>query len=173
MIYALDDKAPQIDARAWVADNATLIGNVRLAAAASIWWNAVLRGDNDLIDIGERSNIQDGSVLHTDPGLQLVVGQGVTIGHMVMLHGCTIGDDTLVGIGAIVLNRAVVGRGCLIGAGTLIPEGKVIPDGSVVMGSPGKIVRSVSDEDLARIRLAASHYVDHIQEYRAGLVSLG
>ena len=173
MVYSLDDKVAQIDASAWIADTATIIGNVRLGGNASVWWNAVLRGDNDLIEIGSGSNIQDGSVLHTDPGLALLVGRGVTVGHMVTLHGCSIGDDTLVGIGAIVLNRAQIGRGCLIGAGTLIPEGKVIPDGSVVMGSPGKVVRQVTADDLARIRLAASHYIDHIREYRAGLHALG
>jgi carbonic anhydrase/acetyltransferase-like protein (isoleucine patch superfamily) len=172
MIHALDGKTPKIDASAWVADTATIIGNVRLAENVSVWWNSVLRADNDLIEVGSGSNIQDGSVLHTDPGLALIVGRGVTVGHMVMLHGCTIGDDTLVGIGAIVLNRAVVGRGCLIGAGALIPEGKVIPDGSVVMGSPGKIVREVTADDLARIRLAASHYIDHIREYRVGLTPI-
>ena len=172
MIHALDGKTPQIDASAWVADTATIIGNVRLAENVSVWWNTVLRADNDLIEVGSGSNIQDGSVLHTDPGLALRVGRGVTVGHMVMLHGCSIGDDTLVGIGAIVLNRAVVGRACLIGAGALIPEGKVIPDGSVVMGSPGKIVREVTADDLARIRLAASHYIDHIREYRDGLTPI-
>ena len=145
-IYRIGEKAPQIDASAWIAPNATVIGDVRLAANASIWWNAVLRGDNDPITIGENTNIQDGSVLHTDEGVPLTIGRDVTVGHMVMLHGCTIGDGSLIGIGAIVLNRAVIGKNCLIGANTLIPEGKVIPDRSLVMGSPGKVVRELTDE---------------------------
>lgn len=169
MIYALGNKAPQLADSVWVADNAVIVGDVRLADDASVWWNTVLRGDNDTITIGTASNIQEGSTLHTDLGIPLVVGQRVTVGHMVMLHGCTIGDDSLIGIGAIILNRAVIGRECLIGAGTLIPEGKSIPDRSVVMGSPGKIVRMVSDDDLARIRLAATHYVAHAHDYRTGL----
>jgi carbonic anhydrase/acetyltransferase-like protein (isoleucine patch superfamily) len=171
-IYVLPGRLPQIDESVWLADNAVVIGKVSLGKDVSIWWNAVLRGDNDTIAVGEGSNIQDGSVLHTDEGIAMTIGARVTVGHMVMLHGCSIGDDTLIGIGAIILNRAVVGRECLIGAGTLIPEGKIIPDRSVVMGSPGKVIRQVNDDDLARIRAAADHYVAHIRDYRAGLQAL-
>jgi carbonic anhydrase/acetyltransferase-like protein (isoleucine patch superfamily) len=168
-ILALGDKQPQIDDDAWIADNAIIIGDVVLAKDASVWWNTVVRADNDTITIGPATNVQDGSVLHTDEGITLTIGARVTVGHMVMLHGCTIGDGSLIGIGAIVLNRAVIGRNCLIGAGTLIPEGKTIPDGSVVMGAPGKVVRQVTEQDLARMRLAADHYVEHVRAYRAGL----
>jgi carbonic anhydrase/acetyltransferase-like protein (isoleucine patch superfamily) len=165
-VYRLADRNPQVHPTAWIAPNATVIGDVRLGAGASIWWNAVLRGDNDPIAIGENSNIQDGSVLHTDEGVPLTLGRDVTVGHMVMLHGCTIGDGSLIGIGAIVLNRAVIGRDCLIGAGSLIPEGKVIPDRSLVIGSPGKVMRELTDEEVARLRHAARHYVDNAQRYR-------
>ncbi|MDQ5941472.1 MAG: hypothetical protein QG572_285, partial [Pseudomonadota bacterium] len=127
-VYLIGDKKPQISASAWVAPNATVIGDVRLAAGSSIWWNAVLRGDNDPISIGENSNIQDGSVLHTDEGVPMNIGANVTVGHLVMLHGCTVGDGSLIGIGSIILNRAVIGRGSIVGANTLIPEGKTYPD---------------------------------------------
>jgi carbonic anhydrase/acetyltransferase-like protein (isoleucine patch superfamily) len=165
-IYRLAELSPRVDPAAWVAPSATVIGDVRLAAGASVWWNAVLRGDNDPIAIGENSNIQDGSVLHTDAGVPLTLGRDVTVGHMVMLHGCTIGDGSLIGIGAIVLNRAVIGANCLIGANTLIPEGKVIPARSLVMGSPGKVVRELSDEEVGRILHGAAHYVDNARRYR-------
>ncbi len=164
--YRLGGRSPQIQPTAWIAPNATVIGDVRMAAGASVWWNAVLRGDNDPIVIGENSNIQDGSVLHTDEGVPLTLGRDVTVGHMVMLHGCTIGDGSLIGIGSIVLNRAVIGRHCLIGANSLIPEGKVIPDRSLVMGSPGKVVRELGDEEVARLLHGASHYVYNARRYR-------
>lgn len=165
-IYRLGDKQPQIDPTAWIAPNATVIGDVRLAANVSIWWNAVLRGDNDPITIGEGTNIQDGSVLHTDEGIPLTLGRDITVGHKVMLHGCTVGDGSLIGMGSILLNGAVIGKNCLIGAGTLIPEGKVIPDRSLVVGSPGRVVRELSEEHAARIAHSAQHYIQNAQRYR-------
>jgi len=164
-IYSLSDKHPSIAASAWIAPNATIIGDIRLAENSSIWWNAVLRGDNEPIMIGENSNIQDGSVLHTDPGAPLTVGPNVTVGHIVMLHGCTIGEGSLIGIKSVILNHTVIGRNCLIGANTLIAEGKVIPDRSLVMGSPGKIVRELTDEEVARIAGSAKRYVANAQRY--------
>lgn len=166
-LFGLGAKSPQLTEPVWIAPTATVIGDVRLGAQASVWWNAVLRGDNDPITIGERTNIQDGAVLHTDEGVPLLLGSDVTVGHMAMLHGCTIGDGSLIGIGAIVLNRAVVGRECLIGAGSLIPEGRIIPDRSVVMGTPGKVVRQLSDEEAARLRQSAAHYVRNWGNYQA------
>lgn len=165
-IYRIGAKTPQIDPSAWIAPNATVIGNVRLAAHASIWWNCVLRGDNDPITVGENSNVQDGSILHTDDGIPLTIGRDVTVGHMVMLHGCTIGDGSLIGMGAIILNSAVIGKNCLIGAGSLIPEGKVIPDHSLVVGSPGRVVHELSEKHLARIAHSAEHYVVNADNYR-------
>ncbi|MDP2809750.1 MAG: gamma carbonic anhydrase family protein [Rhodocyclaceae bacterium] len=171
-IYALGDRHPQLDDTVWVAPNATVIGDVRLAANVSLWWNTVLRGDNDPIAIGENSNIQDGSVLHTDLGAPLTVGRGVTVGHGVVLHGCTIGDDSLIGIGSVILNRAVIGRNCLIGANSLIPEGKTIPDRSLVMGSPGKVIRELTDEEVARIQRTARNYVENGRRYLANLAAM-
>lgn len=171
-IYRLGDKIPQLDPTAWVAPNATVIGDVRLAANVSIWWNAVLRGDNDPIAIGADSNIQDGSVLHTDAGVPMTIGRDVTVGHLVMLHGCTVGDGSLIGIKSVILNGAVIGRNCLIGANTLIPEGKLIPDRSLVMGSPGKVVRELTDEQIARIVHSAAHYVSNAQRYQQLLVEI-
>jgi carbonic anhydrase/acetyltransferase-like protein (isoleucine patch superfamily) len=168
-IYSLGELAPQIAPDAWVADNATVIGSVLVESKASIWFNCLVRGDSDLITIGEGANIQDGSVLHTDPGILLTIGRNVTVGHMVMLHGCQIGDGALIGIGSIILNRAVIGKNCLIGANTLIPEGKTIPDRSLVMGSPGKIVRELSDEEVARVLQTSAHYVENAQRYRSQL----
>ncbi len=170
--YALGAKRPQLADTVWIAPNAIVIGDVRLARNVSIWWNAVLRGDNDPITIGENTNIQDGSVLHTDIGVPLTIGTNVTVGHMVMLHGCTVGDGSLIGIGAIILNRAVIGRECLIGAGALVPEGKVIPDRSLVVGTPGQIVRQLTDDDLAGIRKGNHHYLEHMQHHRDELVRL-
>ncbi|MDO8959413.1 MAG: gamma carbonic anhydrase family protein [Rhodocyclaceae bacterium] len=168
-IYRLDGKVPQLASSVWVAPNATVIGDVRLAANVSIWWNAVLRGDNDPITIGENTNIQDGSVLHTDVGEPLTLGRDNTVGHKVMLHGCTIGDGSLIGMGSIILNGAVIGKQCLIGAGALIPEGKVIPDRSLVVGAPGRIVRELSDAQLAMLAKSAVHYVENAQRYRRAL----
>jgi len=168
-IYTLADKHPQLAADAWVAPNATVIGDIRLAAGVSIWWNAVLRGDNDPIHIGANSNIQDGSVLHTDEGVPMHIGANVTVGHMVMMHGCTVGDGSLIGIGSIILNRAVIGRQCIVGANTLIPEGKVFPDRVLIVGSPGKVVRELSDEEVARLAHSAEHYVQNAARYRSQL----
>jgi carbonic anhydrase/acetyltransferase-like protein (isoleucine patch superfamily) len=171
-VYALGAKRPQIDASVWIAPNAIVIGDVSLGRNVSIWWNSVLRGDNDPISIGANTNIQDGSVLHTDIGVGMTIGADVTVGHMVMLHGCTIGDGSLIGIGAIVLNGAVIGRECLIGANALVPEGKVIPDRSLVVGSPGRVIRQLTDEDVAGIRAGNHHYIEHLRHYREGLVQL-
>lgn len=171
-IYALGDKRPQLATGVWIAANATVIGDVRLADNASVWWNAVLRGDNDPISIGANTNIQDGSVLHTDAGVPLTLGRDITVGHLVMLHGCTVGDGSLIGIKSVILNRAVIGRHCLIGANTLIPEGKVIPERSLVMGSPGKVVRELTDEEVARLAAAAAHYVENARRYAAQLQQL-
>lgn len=168
-IYSLGERHPVLGRDAWIAPNATVIGDVRLGDKASIWWNAVLRADNDTITIGAESNIQDGSVLHADEGVPLTLGARVTVGHMVMLHGCTIGDETLIGIKSVILNKAVIGRHCIIGANSLIPEGKVIPDRSLVMGSPGKVVRQLSDEEVLWLHGAAQGYVANASRYRAEL----
>lgn len=165
-IYRLGDKVPQLDPTVWLAPSATVIGDVRLAAHVSLWFNTVLRGDNDPIVIGANTNIQDGSVLHTDEGVPMRIGCNVTVGHLAMLHGCTVGDGTLVGIKSVILNGAVIGKNCLIGANTLIPEGKAIPDRSLVMGSPGKVVRELTDEQLARFARNAPHYVHNAERYR-------
>ncbi|HEX4986733.1 MAG TPA: gamma carbonic anhydrase family protein [Burkholderiales bacterium] len=169
MIYSLGDRKVITRGDCWVADNATVIGSVVLEHNASVWFNTVVRGDNDLITIGEGSNVQDSSVLHTDEGVKLTIGRNVTIGHQVMLHGCTIGDGSLIGIKATVLNHARIGRQCLIGAHTLITEGKEIPDRSLVMGAPGKVVRQLTDEEIARLMENAAHYVKNFQRYRLDL----
>ncbi|MEQ9451908.1 MAG: gamma carbonic anhydrase family protein [Pseudomonadales bacterium] len=169
MIYQLDGEKVQAEGDFWVADSAAVIGKVLLKQDASVWFNAVLRGDNELITVGEGSNIQDGSVLHTDPGYPLTIGAHVTVGHKVMLHGCEIGEGSLIGINAVVLNGAKIGRNCLIGANALITEDKVIPDNSMVLGSPGKVVKTLSDEQAAGIRIGAAHYVENARRYRAGL----
>ncbi len=170
-LYSLDGRRVTTPASGnyWVADNAVVLGNVTLEEDASVWFNCVVRGDSEPIAIGARANVQDGCVLHTDPGFPLSIGADCTIGHMVMLHGCTIGAGTLIGIGAIILNGAKIGENCLIGAGALIPEGKAIPDRSVVMGAPGKIVRAVTDADLERVRRGAAYYVANARRFRAGL----
>jgi carbonic anhydrase/acetyltransferase-like protein (isoleucine patch superfamily) len=167
MIYALGDEQPRFLGDYYIADNAVVAGKVLLHNNASVWFNVVIRGDNELITIGENSNVQDGSVLHTDLGYPLTIGRDVSIGHMVMLHGCTIGDESLVGIKAVVMNGAVVGKNCLIGANTLIPERKVIPDGSLVLGSPGRIIRQLTDADIATIRANTWHYIDNFKRYRS------
>ena len=166
-IYEFDGVRPDLpeDGNFWVAENATVLGRVILKPGANIWYNCVLRGDNDPITIGEQSNIQDGTVIHTDVGAPCTIGDRVTVGHMAMLHGCTVGDDSLIGIGARVLNRAVIGRNCIIGAHALIPEGKEIPDGSLVMGAPGKVVKELSDTQRQVIKLSALHYVDNARRH--------
>lgn len=173
-LYKLDQISPALPASGnyWVADSAAVMGNVTLHENASVWFGATLRGDNDPIIIGEGSNVQDGSVLHTDLGCPLTIGKRVTIGHMVMLHGCTIGDESLIGIGATVMNRAVIGKNCIIGAHALIPEGKVIPDGSLVMGAPGKVVKELTEPQIMMIKASAQVYVDNWKRFKAGLVRI-
>lgn len=172
-VYDLGAAAPTLpaDDEYWIAPNAVVLGNVVLKKNASIWFGAVLRGDNDPIVVGENSNVQDGSVLHTDTGSPLTIGANVTVGHKVMLHGCTIGDNSLVGIGSIILNGARIGRNCLIGAGALITENKVIPDNSMVLGAPGKVVREVSEQQAMVLAGSAAHYVANWKRYREGLRS--
>lgn len=171
-IYQLGDEAPRIATTAWVADSAQVIGRVELAEKASVWFGAVLRGDNELISIGEGSNVQEGSVLHTDMGFPLKVGAGVTVGHQVTLHGCTVGDGSLIGIQAVVLNGAVIGRNCLVGAGALVTEGADFPDNSLILGAPAKVVRTLSPEQTARMHLGAAHYVNNAERYRSTLKKL-
>jgi carbonic anhydrase/acetyltransferase-like protein (isoleucine patch superfamily) len=168
-IYRFEDRVPQIDPSAFVFDNACVIGLVTLGTDVSVWPYATLRGDNELIMLGAGSNVQEGAVLHTDPGCPLTVGANVTIGHQAVLHGCTVGDGSLIGIGAIVLNRAVIGANCLVGAGALVTEGKVIPDNSLVLGSPAKVVRELRLEDLAAMRANAAGYVTRAAQYRTAL----
>ena len=170
-LYELDGVRvePPGDGRYWVAPSAVLLGKVRLETDASVWFGAVLRGDNELITVGARSNVQDGCVLHTDPGFPLTIGADCTIGHMVMLHGCSIGRGSLIGIGSIILNGATIGEDCVIGANSLISEGKVIPPRSMVMGSPGKVVRQLSDDEVARFSGAAGRYVSNWKRFASGL----
>ncbi len=168
-IYQLGDDAPRIASTAWVADSAQVIGRVALAEGASVWFGAVLRGDNEWISVGARSNIQEGTVMHTDMGFPLTLGEDVTVGHQVMLHGCSVGDGALIGIQAVVLNGARIGRNCLVGAGAVVTEGKEFPDGWLILGSPAKAVRALSDEQLASMRGAAAHYVDNAERFRQTL----
>ena len=168
-VYALDDLTPELAESAWVAEGAQVMGNVRMAADASVWFGSVVRGDTETISIGEGSNIQDGSVLHADHGKPLTVGKHVTVGHQVMLHGCTIGDESLIGIGAVVLNGAVIGKNCLVGARALVTEGKTFPDGSMILGSPAKVVRQLSPEEIEGLRRSARHYVDNAKRFAKGL----
>ena len=170
MNYALGDRSPVFDGGGhFVAPNATLIGSVRLGDKASVWFNCVLRGDNDWLIIGERSNIQDGSVLHTDPGLELVVGNGVTIGHKVMLHGCTVGDNSLIGIGSTVLNGAKIGNTCIVGAHALVTENKEFPDGSLILGAPARVVRELDAKEIAMIGQSADIYVENAARFSSDL----
>lgn len=172
MLYTLDGHQPDVAADAWVAPGCHLIGKVVLRAKSSVWFNSTLRGDNEVIDVGVGSNIQENAVLHTDMGYPLVIGSGCTIGHKAMLHGCTIGDNSLVGMGATILNGAVIGANCLIGAGALISEGKVIPDGSLVMGMPGKVVRQLDETAINGLRASALNYQGNAARYKAGLQAL-
>jgi len=169
MIYALDDLTPEIDADTWVAPDANVIGRVRLLPGASVWFTATLRGDNEWIEVGAGSNVQEGCTLHSDIGYPVTIGKDCTIGHNVILHGCIIGDETLIGMGATVLNGARIGRNCLIGAGALITEGKVIPDGSLVMGAPGKVVRQLDAAAIEGLRASARSYQANMRQYRRGL----
>ena len=169
MMYSLDGQKVDAHPESWVAPTASVLGNVKLKKNSSVWWGAVIRGDNDLITVGEGANIQDGSVLHTDPGYPMEIGKNVTIGHMVMLHGCTIGEGSLIGIGSVVLNGAKIGKGCLIGAKALITEGKEIPDYSLVMGAPGKVVRTFTPEEAANLLKNADSYQKNWKRFRDGL----
>ena len=172
MIYTLGDRRAEFRGDTYVAPDATLIGSVIMERDSSVWFKSVVRADNEPITIGERSNVQDGSVLHVDENVPLTIGSNVSIGHMVMLHGCTIGEDSLIGIGATVLNGAKIGRQCLIGAHALIPEGKEIPDRSLVMGMPGRVVRELSEEEAAEFNYPAAHYVENWQRFAKDLKPL-
>lgn len=168
-VYQLGEHRPTVPESAWVAESAQVVGRVSLGENVSIWFNAVLRGDSDSLTIGAGSNIQDGSVLHADAGFPLVLGENVTVGHQVMLHGCSVGENSLIGIGAVVLNGARIGRNCLVGAGALVTEGKEFPDGSLIIGSPAKAVRELSPEQIAGLKLSALHYVSNGQRYASEL----
>lgn len=172
-VYALGEMIPEIsEEEAWVAPDAAVIGRVKLLARSSVWFGAVLRGDNELITLGEETNVQDGSVLHTDMGFPLTLGRGVTVGHKAMLHGCTVGDYSLIGIGATILNGAKIGKNCIIGAHALITEGKEIPDGSVVMGAPGKVVKEIGEGVAEMLKASADHYAENAARYAQGLKAL-
>jgi len=172
-LYQLDNDSPTVAGSAWVADSAEVIGRVALAEDASVWFHAVLRGDNEWLTIGRGSNVQDGSVMHTDRGFPLTVGDGVTIGHQAVLHSCTVGDGSLIGIRAVLLNGARIGRNCLVGAGSLVTEGKEFPDGVLIMGSPARVVRELTPEQIERLALNAKHYVDNARRFKAGLIRRG
>lgn len=171
-LYEVGGVRPQVDATAWVADSAEVMGQVHIDADASVWFGCVLRGDTDALHIGMGSNIQDGCVLHVDQGMPLHVGQRVTVGHRVMLHGCTVGDESLIGIGAVVLNGARIGRHCLVGAGALVTEGKVFADGSMILGSPARVVRQLTPEEIEGLRRSAQHYIDNARRFRTTLKRL-
>jgi len=173
LIYQLDDRKPTFRGEYFVAQNAAVIGSVVFENNASVWYNVTIRGDNDVITLGENVNVQDGSVLHTDGGVPLTLARNVSIGHLVMLHGCTVEENSLIGIGAIILNGARIGKNCLIGAGSLVPEGKVIPDGSLVLGTHGKVVRELTPEQIALNTWIAEHYVERSAIYRRGLKVIG
>ena len=168
MKISFEDRHVVCKGEYWIADNATVIGSVVLENNASIWYNCVVRGDNDVITIGENSQLQDGCIAHADPKHPLTLGKNVSVGHMAMLHGCTVGDGTLVGIKAVILNDAVIGKNCVIGANSLIPEGKVIPDGSMVMGSPGKVVRQLTEDEIKRFSGISGNYVKKWKRYKEG-----
>ncbi len=168
-IYSLDELIPDCHDTAWVAENAAVIGNVVMAENSSVWFGATVRGDNEPIKIGARSNVQDGAVCHSDPGSPLTIGEDVTIGHLAMVHGCTIGNGSLVGIGATILNGATIGENCLIGAHALITEGKNIPDNSVVMGAPGKVIKTLTDVQVTHMKLGSQVYVANSRRFRDGL----
>jgi len=171
-IYQLGETSPDIADTAWVADSAQVIGNVAMADGASAWFGVVLRGDTERIVIGKNTNVQDGSVIHADPGFPTVLEDNVTIGHQVMLHGCTIGEGSLIGIQAVVLNGAKIGKHCLVGAGSLVTENKEFPDGSMILGSPAKVVRPLTPEQIEGLKRTALHYVENAGRYKAGLKKL-
>ncbi|MDP2075419.1 gamma carbonic anhydrase family protein [Hydrogenophaga sp.] len=168
-LYELDGLTPQVAASAWVADNAQVIGDVVLGEHSSVWFGATLRGDTETITVGRGSNIQDGSVLHADVGFPMTLGENVTVGHQVMLHGCTIGEGSLIGIGAVVLNGAKIGKHCLVGAGALVTEGKEFPDGSMILGSPARVAKTLTPEQIEGLRMSAKHYTDNAARYRKTL----
>jgi carbonic anhydrase/acetyltransferase-like protein (isoleucine patch superfamily) len=172
-IYRLDEHAPRLAASAWVADSAQVMGNVELEEDASIWFGAILRGDTELLRIGRGTNVQDGSVIHADVGYPVTLGVNVTVGHQVMLHGCTIGDGALIGIQAVVLNGAKIGRHCLVGADALVTEGKEFPDGSLIVGSPARVVRQLTPEQIEGLQRSAEHYVENARRFKAGLKKIG
>ena len=172
-IYELDGHVPQLGKNAYVADSAQVIGKVTLGENASVWFGTIIRGDSEHIHIGAGSNIQDGSVLHADEGVPLKLGENVSVGHKVMLHGCTVGDGSLIGIGAVVLNHAKIGKNCLVGAGALVTEGKEFPDGSMILGSPAKAVKQLTPEQIAGLQRIAKHYVDNAERYRQGFRKIG
>jgi carbonic anhydrase/acetyltransferase-like protein (isoleucine patch superfamily) len=168
-VYELDGKQPRLAARAWVADSAQVIGDVELGEGASVWFGAVLRGDTEALRIGRNTNIQDLSVLHADVGCPLTLGEGVTVGHQVMLHGCTVGDNSLIGIQAVILNRARIGRNSIVGAGSVVTEGKEFPDNSLILGSPAKVVRTLDEAAIEKLRLSAAHYAENAERFSRGL----
>src|SRR6187402_1708854 len=172
-LYQLDSLIPTVHESAWVADNAQVMGNVQLAEDSSVWFGVVIRGDTDTISVGRGTNIQDNSVLHADRGMPLTIGDNVTVGHQVMLHGCTIGEGSLIGIQAVVLNGAKIGKNCLVGAGSLVTEGKEFPDGSMILGSPAKAVKQLSPEQIEGLKMSAKHYVDNARRYKTGLKKVG
>lgn len=173
MIYELGDRRPVFRGDYFVAPNAAVIGSVVMEANSSVWWGVTIRGDNDLITLGENVNVQDGSVIHTDHGSPVMLGRNVSVGHLVMLHGCTIGENSLIGIGAIILDKAVIGKNCLIGAGAIVTPNKVIPDGSLVLGAPGRVVRELTPDQIATNTWIAEHYVERSTAYRKGLKPVG
>ena len=172
-LYQLEELAPRIADTAWVADSAQVIGNVELAEDASVWFGCILRGDGERLSIGRGCNVQDGSVIHADPGFPVTLGQNVSIGHQVMLHGCTVGDGSLIGIQSVLLNGAKIGKNCLVGAGSLVTEGKEFPDGSMIMGSPAKVVRQLTPEQIEGLQRVAKHYVENARRFKAGLKKIG
>ena len=172
-LYQLDEHAPRLADTAWVADSAQVIGNVELGEGASVWFGAILRGDTELLRVGKGSNVQDGSVIHADPGFPATLGDHVSVGHQAMLHGCSVGDGSLIGIQAVVLNGAKIGRHCLVGAGALVTEGKEFPDGSLILGSPAKVVRQLTPEQIEGLKHAAAHYVQNARRFKAGLKKIG
>jgi carbonic anhydrase/acetyltransferase-like protein (isoleucine patch superfamily) len=167
MLHRLGDRVPKVDESAWIADTATVIGSVEIMAEASVWFGAVIRGDNDRIRIGARTNVQDLSMLHTDDGIELSIGEGVTVGHAVVLHGCSVGDGSLIGIGSVVLNRAKIGKNVILGAKSLVPEGREIPDSVLALGSPARVIRPLTEQELRGLRDASAHYVAKAKTFRA------
>jgi carbonic anhydrase/acetyltransferase-like protein (isoleucine patch superfamily) len=172
-IYKLGEHAPTIDETAFVAETATVIGKAVLAKNSSVWYGAVIRGDNEMISVGENSNVQEGAVLHTDPGFPLTIEENVTIGHQAMLHGCTVQAGALIGIQAVVLNGAVIGRNCLVGAGAIVTENKTFPDNSLILGAPAKVVRTLSDDDVARLKRNSATYVERRHLFKTSLTRIG